>query len=309
MNIKPQRPTDILVGQFLERARELNANIELIKVLKARTYRIADSNVLIRAASDGNRRYFFGINYIHVEELANLDNPFIAFICGALDKTIILPAQVLFSNLHQISHDRNGEYKVNIDHDLNLILKGRNNRYNCKEFVDAWNLLLTPNNLPKGNIGVEESLHSVIQGRILEIGRIRGFQTYCPDKSKTFNKKKLKEISTLDICPQLQFSDYDILRRIDVLWFREKGIKLIPDKAFEVEISTGTWSGVGRMATLIDYKDVGLYVISNDPKKYNQVMNAFYNIHSQYKHIKIDAVSELYSAELQLRELRNNIGL
>ncbi|NMD15756.1 MAG: hypothetical protein GYA75_03010, partial [Bacteroidales bacterium] len=76
---KKLSPSDSLAYQFLEQARMFNANVELIKVLKSRTYRIGEANVLVRASSEGNRRYFFGLNYITVEEIANLDNPFIAF--------------------------------------------------------------------------------------------------------------------------------------------------------------------------------------------------------------------------------------
>ncbi len=217
-------PSDLLAKSFLEMAKQFNANVELIKVLKSRTYKIGEANVLVRASSDGNRRYFFGINYITVEEIANLENPFIAFICGSVERTIIIPAKLLFKHLHQISHDRNGEYKINIDQDLNIVLSGRGNRLECKTFINNWDLLLSPpifeeNEKPKT---VEESLHSVLQGRLLEIGNIRGYQTFCPDKSKKFNDRNLDEIATLRTCPELQFSDYDLLRQIDVIWFNPK---------------------------------------------------------------------------------------
>jgi hypothetical protein len=86
---------------------------------------------------------------------------------------------------------------------------------------------------------VEESLHSIVQGRLLEIGNTMGYQTYCPDKSKRFNEKKLEEISSLKSCPELQFSDYNLLRQIDVIWFKSRGNNFIPEVAFEVELSTG----------------------------------------------------------------------
>ncbi len=74
MTGKQLSPSDLLASQFLEKAKEFQENVELIKVLKSRTYHIGNSNVLVRAASEGNRRYFFGINYITIEEMANLDN-------------------------------------------------------------------------------------------------------------------------------------------------------------------------------------------------------------------------------------------
>ena len=305
-------PSDLLANSFLEMAKQFNANVELIKVLKSRTFKIGDANVLVRASSEGkNKRYFFGINYITVEEIANLENPFIAFICGSVAKTVIIPAKILFNHLHQISHDRNGEYKINIDQDLNIVLSGRGNRIECNQFVNNWSLLLAPPIFEdnKKPTTVEESLHSVLQGRLLEIGNVRGYHTFCPDKSKKFNERNLDEIATLQTCPELQFSNYDLLRQIDVLWFKPKGNNFIPEYAFEVELSTGVWSGVGRMATLLDYANVQLYVIANDSKKYTQVINSFTEYQERYRFIANNLVSELYSAELNLRGLRTNIGL
>ena len=156
---------------------------------------------------------------------------------------------------------------------------------------------------------VEESLHSILQGRLIEIGNIRVFDTFCPNKSKTFNEKKLDEISTLTTCPELQFADYNLLKQIDVLWFRNRGNNIVPEYAFEVELSTGVWSGVGRMATLIDYSNVGLYVIANDPKKFKQVVSSFPETESRYKFVANDLLGDLYSAEMNLKGLRVNIGL
>ncbi len=302
--------SELLAMQFLEKAKNFNTNVEPIKVLKSRTYSIGEANVLIRAASEGNRRYFFGLNYLAVEEISNLNNPFIAFVCGSIDKSVIIPAKTLFGYLPKISHDRNGEYKINIDKDLNIVLAGRNNRIDCTPFINNWKTLLSPP-LISDEIKntVEESLHSVLQGRLIEIGNIRGYETYCPDKSRKFNDVRLDELATLKTCPQLQFSDYSLLRQIDVLWFRTKGSHYIPEYAFEVELSTGVWSGVGRMATLIDYSNVGLYIISNDSKKYNQVLNSLYENSNRYKFIANENLGDLYAAELNLKELRYEIGL
>lgn len=301
--------TDKLALEFLEYSKSLTSEIELIKVLKSRTYKIGSSNVLVRAASEGNRRYFFGINYLTIEEISNLDNPVIAFICGSIDRTLILPAPILFRQLKNISHDRNGEYKINIDNELNIVLKGRGKRLDGSTYINNWNLLTNPPSQASLKSTVEESYHSVLQGRIVEIGNIRGYQTYCPDKSKRFNEKLLSEIATLEECPTLQFSDYKLLKQIDVLWFRERGANLVPQNAFEIELTTGTWPGVGRMSTLLEYSDVHFYVISNNKSKFSQVLKTFPIVKERFKHIEAYLVSELYSAEFRLTELRNDIGL
>ena len=303
---------NLQTNRHAAKAKAFNANVELIKVLRSRTFQIGESNVLVRAATEpaDGRRYFFGINYITVEEIANLDNPFVAFVCGSVENTLIIPAKILFKYLPHISHDRNGEYKINIDRNMDIVLAGKNKRIECKKFVNNWELLLSPPIIiaEKKNTA-EESLHSILQGRLIEIGNIRGFQTYCPDKSKIFNEKKLDDISTLKNCPDLQFSNYDLLRQIDVLWFRPKGNHFIPEYAFEVELSTGVWSGVGRMATLMDYSNVNLYVVSNDPKKYNQVMSTQHEASNRYRFIANEALGDLYSAELTLKGLRYQVGL
>lgn len=310
-NIKKHDATDRLAQEFIEKAKNLQIRIETVRVLKSRTYQIGESNVLLRAATMGkNGRFFYGINYLTVEEIANLDNPFVAFICGSVDSVVIIPAKILFTYLPQISSDRNGEYKITIDKNLNVALAGRNNRIDCSEFINNWSLLISPPAIAEVSQNtVEESLHSILQGRLLEIGNNRGYETFCPNKSKTFNEKRLEEISTLNTCPQLQFSDYNLLRQIDVLWFKSRGGNLIPEYAFEVELSTGVWSGVGRMATLTDYREVGLCVISNDKKKYEQTMRALSEYENRYKFIANDQVGELYTAEIKLKELRISIGL
>lgn len=302
--------SDKLVKEFLEQAKTFQADVEQLKVLKSRTYKIAEANVLVRAASEGNRRYFFGINYLTVEEIANLDNPFIAFICGSVDRTILIPAKILFSNLDKLSHDRNGEYKISIDRELNIVLAGRNNRLDCQKYIGNWTLLLSPPKIKQDlKNTVEESLHSLLQGRLIEIGNIRGFDTYSPNKSKIFNDKSLEQIITLKNCPELQFSDYQLLRQIDVIWFKNKGSNLIPEKAFEVELTTGVWSGVGRMATLLDYSNVGLYIISNDKKKFRQVISAFHQIRDRYRFVDNESLGDLYSAEINLKEIKIDVGL
>ena len=298
-----------LANEFLQVAKQFQANVEPIKVLKSRTYKIAEANVLVRAATEGKTgKFFFGLNYLTAEEMNNLENPFIAFICDSVEQTIIIPAKVLFKELPNISRDRNGEYKINIDRSLTIALSGRGNRLDCTEFVNAWELLLKPYKYSATQNTVEESLHSVIQGRLIEIGNIRGFHTFCPDKSKKFNDVELGKISTLTKCPELQFSNYDLLRKIDVIWFREKGKHLIPENAFEVEMSTGTWSGVGRLSTLIEYHNVGLYIISDTLKKFEQVIETF-DFHARYNHIKSESIGDLYSAEKNLKELRYSVGL
>ena len=96
----------------------------------------------------------------------------------------------------------------------------------------------------------------------------------------------LAEIATLKECPPLQFSDFKLLKQIDVLWFKERGTNLIPQSAFEVELTTGIWSGVGRMSTLLEYADVGFYVISNNKSKFKQVLQTLPIVQNRFRHVE-----------------------
>jgi hypothetical protein len=192
---------------------------------------------------------------------------------------------------------------------LNIVLAGRGNRLICEQYINAWDQLLKPAVTAARSASAEESVHSVVQGRLLEIGRIRGFDTFCPDKKRRFNGKSLEKIATLETCPRLQYSEYDLLRKIDVLWFRERGTNYIPECGFEVELSTGTWSGVGRLAQLIDYGNTRLYVVSNEPRKFERAMTSYPEYKTRYKHLPTEVVGELYAAEINLREVREHVGL
>ncbi len=303
-------PYAILANAFLEKA---GGKAGITKALKtSSTYQIGKTHVLVRAATRSNNRYFFGIHYITIEDLVNLHNPFVVFICGDIGRVIIMPAGELFSNLKEISRDKKGGHKIIIHDDLNIALKGRGKKLDCQNFVNRWDFLNNPPvSSQAGELqysSVEKSMHATLQGRLVEIGNIRGFKTFCPDKAKMFNHKKLGELAKLERCPELQYSNYDLLRKIDVIWFRSRGDNYIPECAFEVELSTGVWSGVGRMATLIDYSNTNLYVIAEDEKKYSQVMGTLPENSHRYKYLSDQKLGELYAAEIELAELRHNLG-
>jgi hypothetical protein len=157
-------------------------------------------------------------------------------------------------------------------------------------------------------ISPDESIHNVIEGRLLEIGNIRGYHTYCPDKSKTFNKRKLADVATLKSCPELQYAEHDSLRKIDVVWFREANKGFYPEYAFEVEISTGVWSGYGRLASLKDY-NTRLYIVTNEEKRFKQVSASYPEYSSKYIHVIPEKVGLLYSAEIRLIKMREEFNL
>ena len=297
-----------LFNEFLEEAFIQNGNSKPEKLLRANAFRIGNSNVLIRIASDYGKRYFFGLNYITAEEMYNLSNSFIAFVCGSLDKIVFIPTKILINLLPEISHDRNGEYKINFTRELNLVLKGHQNQLNCTDYLNNWDILHSSSFSKSKYINPIESFHTVIQGRLIDIGNIRGYETYSPDKSKKFNDRRLDSFTSIQTCPTLQYTDYNSLRHIDVIWFRKTNNDLYPQYAFEVEFSTGVWSGFGRLSTLREYQ-TKLFIITHDDKKFKQVSNSFPDMSDKIISVTPDNVGLLYSAEKNLIQMREDFKI
>lgn len=297
-----------LLLSFLEAAKSRNNDVQPIQILRANAFKIGKANVLVRVASDLGKRYFFGLSYVHAEEIYNLSNSFVAFVCGNLQNVIFIPTAVLVNHLPNISRKKDGGYRMNFTRDLNLVLKGRRKQFDCSEFINNWDILQNSTFVKSKIIDPTESIHTVVQGRLLEIGNIRGYKTFCPNKSKKFNKRRLDELSTLSDCPKLQYSEFKSLRNIDVIWFRQTNTDYYPEHAFEVEFSTGVWSGFGRLATLREYQ-TKLYIITPDYKKFNQVKNSFPDVKDRYISLIPDQIALLYSAEINLIKLRQIYNL
>ena len=98
------------------------------------------------------------------------------------------------------------------------------------------------------------------------------------------------------------------MKHIDVVWFRRTNSHYYPEYAFEVEFSTGVWSGFGRLSTLREYQ-TKLYVITHDSKKYNQVSNSFPEMKNRIMNIIPDKIGLLYSAEKNLIQMRRDFNL
>jgi hypothetical protein len=147
-----------------------------------------------------------------------------------------MPMSELMKLLPQISHDRNGEFKINITKDFQLALKGRGNRKPLNEFLNNWDLITLPAKAPGEVASAEQSFHTVLQGRLIEIGNDRGLQTYSPNRAKKFEKVQLSDLTTW-INVELQFANYDSSEQRRHLVSR-KLKQYHPHSAFEVELST-----------------------------------------------------------------------
>lgn len=99
----------------------------------------------------------------------------------------------------------------------------------------------------------EEFNHSYFQGLLVEIGNIKGFQTFVPnqDKNRLFLNKPLIEITTLENIHQFSY-DFFVKRAktVDVIWFNERKM---PSSFFEVEHSTDIYNSLIKFSDLNDF--------------------------------------------------------
>lgn len=101
---------------------------------------------------------------------------------------------------------------------------------------------------------VEHFNHSYYQGLLIEIGNLRRYKTFVPhqDKNKSFQSRRLSEVSTLKDFPEFTH-DYLLkrARTVDVAWFNERGL---PYAFFEVEHSTDIRNSLQKFVEFQDFR-------------------------------------------------------
>lgn len=165
--------------------------------------------------------------------------------------------------------------------------------------------------LKKFNIekSVEKNIdfnHSYYQGLLLEIGNLRGLQTYIPpqDKNKLFLNSPLGSISTLNTI--LDFSYNEIVNRaktIDVIWFNNRKM---PNSFFEVEHSTDIQNSLLKFNDLQDFYS-NFYIVSAIERKreFESKISyrAFTEIKNRVKFIDYDFISNLHTKSFELHSI------
>ncbi len=93
----------------------------------------------------------------------------------------------------------------------------------------------------------EITAHADAQLLLLKAGKLLGYDTYTPDKSKEAFGEKLGDHCTLPEIPTRFLGELvPIIRQIDVIWFKDD----VPKYAFEVEHTTKFGSGFQRLYQL-----------------------------------------------------------
>ncbi len=100
---------------------------------------------------------------------------------------------------------------------------------------------------------IVEQTHSYYQGLLVEIGNLRGLDTFVPnqDKNKKFVTRSLGEIRTLHELPSFSYPEF--VKRsstVDVTWFNKRRM---PSRFFEVEHTTDIEHSLVKFCDLQDF--------------------------------------------------------
>ena len=108
-------------------------------------------------------------------------------------------------------------------------------------------------------IDIKNLTHTQVQGLLLELGNMLGYDTYVADPSKPYKDITLGEIAKLGKIPSFTYSHIlNIVKNIDVIWFKGE----YPDCCFEVEHTTNVRDGLLRLYQISPLKGVRFFIIA-----------------------------------------------
>jgi hypothetical protein len=301
------------LNSFLKSIQDKGYQIEPDKVIaRENVYRVNESvHLLVRTSRfhQSRRIYFFGLTRHIFENFAQLPNAFIAFVFGDTLDALIVPAQWMWEQREKLASNAQ-QYKVEIEKSLHMrVFKGAEEPISLALYHERFELLGTSSALIplKPEPKKLSNKHAHLQGLLLEIGNMRGYQTYSPNKSPRFNGKPLGEIATAKEFPEFPGLGNNIVRQIDVIWLD----KLFPIHAFEVELTTGIWTGLVRLAEL-KRLNTQLHVITDiDDRAFRRRVSGdiFSDILARCHHANASEIEELYETEVKLRSIAKNLYL
>lgn len=149
--------------------------------------------------------------------------------------------------------------------------------------------------------------HSYYQGLLVEIGNLKGFQTFVPyqDKNKLYLSSPLSNYSTLAAFHNFTYAH--VVKRaisIDVTWFNDRRY---PYAFFEVEHTTNFQNSLLKFVELRDFY-TNFFIVSAKTRReeFESKLNynAFKDISYRVKFIDYTYVSNLHAKSVELYELQ-----
>ncbi|MDR0603889.1 MAG: hypothetical protein LBG80_06260 [Bacteroidales bacterium] len=142
-------------------------------------------------------------------------------------------------------------------------------------------------------------MHSFMEGVCLEIGNFLKLKTFTADPNAKYNNLLLSELTTLQNIPQFTYPEIlDASKRIDVLWFNQKGFQF-PKRAIEIVDSINTLEGaLKRSLQLLEF-NLSFYILCKNEhlKKVEKELNfePYIRIKNRYKVYDYESVLNIYN--------------
>lgn len=149
-------------------------------------------------------------------------------------------------------------------------------------------------------------MHSFMEGICIDVGNFLNMKTYTADPSALYNKLALAEIATLPTIPEFTYPEIiDIAKRIDVLWFNEKGYQF-PKRAIEVVDSIGTLEPSLKRSLQLKEFDLSFYILCKKEhvKKVHKELSyePYVRLKDRYKVRDYESILELYNNPMKFSQ-------
>jgi len=163
---------------------------------------------------------------------------------------------------------------------------------------------------PKGQAQLKSAdrkyTHSLLQGMLIELGNLLGYETYSADQSPEYRDTTIGELASYESLPG--FTSNRILstaRQIDVIWFADE----FPVCCFEIEHSTDVTKGLLRMHQL-EHFQTQFFVVApeNTRRKFETETSKtpFYQSQDRYFFRSYEEVEKLYQQTKRFTDIRNS---
>lgn len=160
--------------------------------------------------------------------------------------------------------------------------------------------------------------HGTVQGMLLALGRMYGYETFAPapDRTtKTFQGRPLADFTTVTDCAGFCGpKSLPRVRQIDTLWLAEDNEGAFPVYAFEVEHTTKVRSGMDRLVEIPERYSTALFVVAPgdaERRRFDVLLNEnrFRRFRKRLYFRDYPRLEALYNAAVQHDEVAASFGV
>jgi hypothetical protein len=244
-------------------------------------------------------------------------------VANALDE---LGGQAELKQIYEyVEQEPENQLRFNTNQTWQATIRYTLQQYKTFEPVERgiWRLAETTNTLPQVAMSDfisqdDEFDHDMIQGMLIALGKIYGYETFVPKNDQTmrmFQDSKLSDIVTLNTLDGI-FSGQNErdISQIDVLWFDEDDHGLFPVYAFEVEHTTRVKSGLDRLLKIPRRYKPKLFIVApgeTERKIFERLISKTpFKAHSdRFSFRTYSQLSDLYNSAVRYEDCRSEFGV